>query len=194
MRIENSTFLDCKNLKKVTFQGDVTVIGGWAFQSCHALEKIVIPPSVTAIGEAAFRNCYGMKEIYFTGDMPELGGNLFPRGMTLYTLYYPKDNTTWTQNAIAQLENKYKPNITIKAWSETEPEATTVSTQPTDVLAELTTSSAANDTTASGDTFPGSADSKDNGSRIPIIVAAAVVILVDIAVIVFSFLKWRRKQ
>ena len=192
--IAESTFSGCNNLKRVTIRGYVTAIGRWAFNFCYALEKIVIPPSVTAIGEAAFENCYGLKEIYFTGDVPEFEGTLFPRGMTLYTLYYPKDNTTWTQSAIAHLKIKYKPNITIKAWSETEPEATTVSTQPTDVLAELTTSSAANDTTASGDTFPGSADSKDNGSRIPIIVSAAVVILVDIAVIVFSFLKWRRKQ
>ena len=41
-RIEESTFLGCENLKKVTFGKNVTFIGDGAFAQCKALKTIKI--------------------------------------------------------------------------------------------------------------------------------------------------------
>ena len=41
----------------ITFDGDVTSIGDWAFNNCESLTSITIPESVTLIGDWAFYGC-----------------------------------------------------------------------------------------------------------------------------------------
>ena len=51
----------------ITFNGDVTNIGNYAFQCCSGLTSIDIPNSVTSISYYAFYYCSGLTSINYDG-------------------------------------------------------------------------------------------------------------------------------
>ena len=118
-------FTDCAKLESVIIEAPVTVITDSAFQGCTALKQIIlpdtvtviereafnrsgltaitIPKSVTSIGQAAFRDAAKLKEVTFLGDMPTIHTLAFKN--CVLTIYYPKDNPTWTEDARAALDS-----------------------------------------------------------------------------------------
>ncbi len=54
----------------ITFSGEVTTIGEWAFLDCSGLTSITIPNSVTTIGEWAFIECTAVRDIYCNATIP----------------------------------------------------------------------------------------------------------------------------
>jgi hypothetical protein len=46
----------------ITFDGDITTIGDWAFSGCYSLTSVTIGDSVTTIGNSAFYGCTSLKE------------------------------------------------------------------------------------------------------------------------------------
>ena len=78
----------------ISFDGDVTTIGGRAFYRCSSLTSITIPDSVTTIGEYAFNYCDSLTE--FNGKLASEDGrcliidgvlnNFAPAGLTSYTI------------------------------------------------------------------------------------------------------------
>ena len=50
-------FLDCVNLKSVTFLGNLKLLGGYVFQNCSSLTSVSFPASVTQIGNYCFDGC-----------------------------------------------------------------------------------------------------------------------------------------
>ena len=113
--IGECAFEECSSLKMVEMQGPVANIYRRAFYGCSSLEKLVIPASVWHIGDELLGGAFGLKEIHFEGDMPKLGENLFPHGMSTYTLYYPKGNLTWDQAYLAAVVQQYNPRLTVVA-------------------------------------------------------------------------------
>ena len=63
----------------ITFDGDVTMIGDWAFWCCDALTSVTIPDSVTAIGERAFWSCNALKEVYCHSTTPPIAIRIDPK-------------------------------------------------------------------------------------------------------------------
>ena len=63
--IQSHKFSDGKGT--ITFNGDVTSIGDWAFIGCSGLTSIDIPNSVTSIGYQAFYGCSGLTSINYDG-------------------------------------------------------------------------------------------------------------------------------
>lgn len=101
------TFLNCSGLKKVMIPDGVTTIDARAFYGCSQLEEIEIPSGVTYIGDYAFSGSRSLREVRFKGDAPEFGkkeGGELPDkndewgtfGEVTATVYYPKNNLTWT--------------------------------------------------------------------------------------------------
>ena len=102
-----STFKGCKNLTKVTFDGDckIKVIPTSCFADCEHLELIKLPISVTTIGKYAFENsaiksiglsavsyiggsafidCKNLSEITLSGDYCDISELAFRRsGLTI---------------------------------------------------------------------------------------------------------------
>lgn len=68
--IDNSSFADCDNLKKVTIPNTVIIIGKRAFQNCSSLTNVTIPNSVIGIGHHAFENCTGLTTLYSLNPIP----------------------------------------------------------------------------------------------------------------------------
>ena len=50
----------------ITFDGDVTTIGDYAFYNCKALTSVTIPDSVTTIGNYAFLSCTALTKVDIT--------------------------------------------------------------------------------------------------------------------------------
>ena len=55
-RLEQYTFTNCRNLKKVVLPDDITFIGYAAFNDCYAMEDVNIPAKVETIDQYAFYN------------------------------------------------------------------------------------------------------------------------------------------
>ena len=111
-RLEAETFLNCKDLEKVTFQGDVKEIGSSAFEGCEELKRVDLPATVKSIGESAFSGS-GVAELVFEGDMPTFGTNALKD--TKAILFYPKGNESWGEARIQVLRNAYSNNINFYA-------------------------------------------------------------------------------
>lgn len=103
--IGDFAFIGCSRLESVIIGDNVTCIGDRAFDGCISLDSISIPENVAQIGVMAFVGCKSLSIIYFEGDAPKFeftqldGSGLYAsfcfQDVTA-TLYYPEDNTTWT--------------------------------------------------------------------------------------------------
>lgn len=64
-KIEKNAFMNCTNLKNVTFAEDsqLNSIQKEAFYLCTSLENIVVPKGVQIIKDRAFYRCYGLKSV-----------------------------------------------------------------------------------------------------------------------------------
>ena len=88
-KIENWTFVACKNLKYVKMPDNITEIGFMAFDGCGALESITIPESVKKIGEYCFSGCTNIQQINLPEGLEEIGFRAFS-GTSLERVKLPK--------------------------------------------------------------------------------------------------------
>lgn len=117
------TFQYCENLSQVTLPESLTGIDIYAFSetaltsveipegvtnighcafSYTLLQNVRLPSTLTTISEGIFCGCQDLQTVTFTGDAPVFENNI---GMgTFYwataTVYYPKDNPTWTPDVL----------------------------------------------------------------------------------------------
>lgn len=101
-KIPNGTFIQCRSLEEIVIPGSVERIGGSAFEECTKLKKVTISDGVKRIGSAAFGGCLDLEIIVFEGDAPEIGDAIFGL-QDNRTVYYPRDNVTWTQEYMKKL-------------------------------------------------------------------------------------------
>ena len=79
---------------KITFDGDVTSIGNYAFDNCQSLASIDIPESVTSIGESAFYSCTALSSITIPEGVTSIGKTAFSTCRSLTSINIPKGVTT----------------------------------------------------------------------------------------------------
>ena len=70
----------------ITFEGDVTKIGYYAFYN-RSITSVTIPDSVTTIGESAFRQCYSLTIVTIGNSVTTIGGSAFRYCESLKTVY-----------------------------------------------------------------------------------------------------------
>jgi hypothetical protein len=78
----------------ITFDGEATSIGEWAFAGCSSLTSITIPNSVTTIGNYAFMNCQGLTSITIPNSVTGIGNNVFWHCSSLTSITIPNSVTT----------------------------------------------------------------------------------------------------
>ena len=112
-----------------TIPSGTVALNGQAFFGCSKLTSITIPASVTTLGGGSFEYCTSLKEITFQGNAPEFSDYEVFRDVTA-TAYYPKNNSTWTD----EIMEDYEGNITWVAYDSggSDPTDPTDPTEPTD--------------------------------------------------------------
>lgn len=96
-QIPSLTFSGCRALQSVTIPASVASIESGAFGTCKSLKRLTIPASVKRIGDCAFEGCASLETVKFEGDAPQVGSSVFVFAGNI-TVYYPKNNATWTQS------------------------------------------------------------------------------------------------
>ena len=78
----------------LTFDDDITLIGGGAFSDCTTLATITIPESVTEIGEYAFRFCSSLTSVTIPDSVTTIGDSAFAVCSSLTSVTIPDSVTT----------------------------------------------------------------------------------------------------
>lgn len=74
-RLPDSTFLDCPNLKDVTFPEGLVQIESEAFKGCTSIEKLVVPEGVLTVSVGAFADTPSLKTLVLPDSIEEGGLN-----------------------------------------------------------------------------------------------------------------------
>ena len=78
----------------ITFSGDVTKIGDYAFRRCTSLTSVTIPDSVTTIGNYAFEDCASLTSVNIPDSVTSIGGSAFDQCTSLTSVIIPDSVTT----------------------------------------------------------------------------------------------------
>lgn len=92
--IEEQTFSDCANLKKITLPDSVKYIGAYAFQNCTSLKNIDLPKALIGLDEGVFSYCTALENINISSEneyYKSRDGVLFD-AITDYLVQYPAGN------------------------------------------------------------------------------------------------------
>ena len=87
-KIGNYAFYGCSGLTSITIPDSVTSIGVGAFEMCNGLTSIIIPDSVTEIGDWAFSHCYDLTNVTIPDCVTSIGDYAFNNcsGLTSITI------------------------------------------------------------------------------------------------------------
>ena len=97
--VDSGAFVECHNLKSVSFGKNLKMIGNTAFENCKSLEKIVLPDGLLRIDWAAFYGCSSLKEITIPESVSYIGSNILgecPSDVVIIC----KENSTAHQYAV----------------------------------------------------------------------------------------------
>ena len=86
----------------ITFEGDVTKIGHYAFYKCSSLTSVTIPNSVTTIGERAFFSCDSLTSVTIPNSVTTIGDDAFYLCTSLTSVTIPNSVTTIGDSAFSR--------------------------------------------------------------------------------------------
>ena len=78
----------------LSFDGDVTSVGDYAFYECRSLTSVTIPDSVTTIGDYAFYYCDSLTSVTIGDSVTEIGDRAFFYCSSLTSVTIPDSVTT----------------------------------------------------------------------------------------------------
>jgi len=108
--IPNFMFMNCNKLESVTFDGEITSYGNYAFYNT-ALPTIEIPTTVTEIGDYAFAYCEKINNVKVPAETLSLGNYCFAYCKTLSNVEFA-ENTSTSYTVIGTHFFYNCPNIT----------------------------------------------------------------------------------
>ena len=92
VNIVSNIYADGKGV--IEFDGDVTIIGDYAFIDCNNLTSITIPDSVTTIGVGAFYGCYNLTSVTIPDSVTTIEWGAFSWCESLTSVTIPNSVTT----------------------------------------------------------------------------------------------------
>ena len=107
--IGDSAFVDCWNIRSLSFPNSLKYIGRAAFQNVsHYLTSVTIPSGVTSIENSAFVMCSLLTAVTIQGDVTSIGDKAFQSCSSLTAFTIPSSVTTIGASAFTscgKLEN-----------------------------------------------------------------------------------------
>ena len=107
--ITSNTYSNGKGV--ITFDGDVTAIGDWAFYDCTSLTSVNIPDSVTSIGNNAFQNCYSLTSVNIPDSVTTIGDYAFYQCYSLTSVTIGNSVTEIGKSAFQNCDSLTSVNI-----------------------------------------------------------------------------------
>lgn len=105
------SFLNCFNLKKVTFYEGLETIGDSAFQGCVRLEEVELPSSVTTIGAGAFGSCKSLASVIMNSKRPLTIGSGAFRDTAVSVVTFPSTTVEIGRLAFSCCRNLNVKNV-----------------------------------------------------------------------------------
>lgn len=90
VNITSNSYNTEKGYWVITFDGDVTRIGDFAFFTCTDLINVVFPNSLTYIGQRAFTNCISLAELNIPNGVTTIDSNAFALCSSLRSVNIPE--------------------------------------------------------------------------------------------------------
>ena len=103
VNIVSNTYVNGKGV--IEFEGDVTIIGDYAFSWCESLTSVTIPDSVTTIGVRAFNECSSLTSATIPDSVTTIGGFAFGWCDSLTSVTIPDSVTTIGNYAFSSCSN-----------------------------------------------------------------------------------------
>ena len=118
--IISNTYTD--GMGVITFDGDVTTIGDFAFNNCTSLTSVNILDSVTTIGKYAFWNCDSLTSVNIPDSVTTIGDSAFWGCTSLTSVTIPNGVTTIGYGAFCACDSLTSVTIpdsvtTIGVWA-----------------------------------------------------------------------------
>ena len=107
--ITSNTYSNGKGV--ITFNGDVTSIGDYAFYYCDSLTSVNIPDSVTTIGDYAFYKCTSLTSVNIPDSVTTIGDMAFYKCTSLTSVNIGDSVTTIEGRAFRECTNLTSVNI-----------------------------------------------------------------------------------
>ncbi|MBO5129001.1 MAG: leucine-rich repeat protein [Oscillospiraceae bacterium] len=120
-------FSGCDGFTVLEIPEGVESIGASAFKYCVNLTSVTMPSTLTEMGNWLFWGSDALTEIWFTGDAPACMEGHIPFDELETTAYYPANNATWTEEAMASYGGtitwvSYEPDssdeVIVATWEE----------------------------------------------------------------------------
>lgn len=92
--IPSKCFMGCEKLEKVVIDNGVKKIGDNSFSGCTALEDVTISETVESIGLCAFHNCTSVESITVPEGVKHIGNDAFSGDTSLSDISLPKSLET----------------------------------------------------------------------------------------------------
>ena len=90
-----------KKIKKVVLEGNITGIGGYAFEKCSALTEVTIPDTVTYIGKHAFDQCTLLSNVLLPNSVVKLDDYAYTDSGLEHIVH--KDGTQYRKRELDQI-------------------------------------------------------------------------------------------
>jgi len=87
-------FQNCANLKKVSFEKNITNIPAYLFKNCEGLLELTLPSTIKYIGESAFEGAVNLKKISLPETLDEIGMRAFQDCISLEKIEIPNSVTS----------------------------------------------------------------------------------------------------
>ena len=103
--LHSGAFSNCNNIKSITIEYGIEIIGSSAFESCWDTEFGEIPSSVRTIGERAFFNCNRISSLILSEGLRTIGQSAFNSCDGLMQVLLPSSVVNIGERAFAGCRN-----------------------------------------------------------------------------------------
>ncbi|MBO5262258.1 MAG: leucine-rich repeat protein [Clostridia bacterium] len=102
--LDESCFMNCVDIRRVTYNGEGESVGDRAFDNCQMLDQITLPLSVFEYGDRAFQNCYELDTFPLYEGIETIGDYCFAGCINTDYLAIPSSLSSLGEGAFSECD------------------------------------------------------------------------------------------